>query len=91
MGAYAVYMEAKNEAIWAAYNAAELKAADVRDDCGPAPVDHAAQAALENSHVTGDGFDSAYSEVFQTIHHLMTHNDSDKAAEKIQRLRYELV
>jgi hypothetical protein len=77
-------------AIWSAYNAAELKARDARNDCGPAPIDHVAQAALENTTLTGDDFDAAYAEVFTTINTLVSKYDTDTAADKIQRLRYEL-
>jgi len=83
-------MEAHDEAVWAAYNAAELKANDVREDCSPAPIDHAAQAALENSDLTGDDFEQAYAEVFTTIDTLVGKYDTDTAAKKIRRLRYEL-
>jgi len=84
-------MEAHDEAIWAAYNAAELKARDVREGCGPAPIDHAAQAALEHSDVRGDAFDTAYAEVFQTINSLVEKYDTDTAAKKFRRLRLELL
>ena len=83
-------MEANNKAVWAAYNAAELKARDARDNCGPAPIDHAAQAALENCGITGDEFTAAYTEVFTTVHRLVSKYDTDTAADKIQRLRYEV-
>jgi hypothetical protein len=84
-------MEAHDEAIWAAYNAAELKANDVREDCSPAPIDHAAQAALEHSDVQGDAFNAAYAEVFQTINTLVEKYDTSTAAKKFRRLRLELL
>jgi len=83
-------MKSDTAAIWFAYNAAELKASDARDDCDPAPIDHAAQAALENSDLTGDDFEQAYAEVFTTIDTLVSKYDTDTAAKKIRRLRYEL-
>jgi len=81
---------AQNTAVARSYNAAELKAQDVRENCGPAPVDHAAQAALENTELTGDGFQTAYSEVFQTVNHFMSEYNASEAAEKIRRLKVEL-
>ena len=85
-----VVMEAHTEAVWAAYNAAELKARDARENCGPAPIDHATQAALENCGITGEEFDAAYTEVFTTVHRLLDKYDTNTAADKIQRLRYEV-
>jgi len=83
---------ARNSAIVRAYNAAELKATDARDECGPAPIDHAAQAALENTELAGAEFNDAYSEVFTTIHRLsQSTEDTDELANKIQRLRLELI
>jgi len=84
-------MEAHDEAVWAAYNAAELKANDVREDCSPAPIDHAAQAALEHSDVQGDAFNAAYAEVFQTKNTLGEKYDTSTAAKKFRRLRLELL
>jgi hypothetical protein len=84
-------MEAHTEAVWAAYNAAELKASDVRENCGPAPIDHAAQAALEHSDIRGDAFNAAYAEVFQTINTLVEKYDTNTAAKKFRRLRLELL
>jgi hypothetical protein len=80
-----------NKAVVRAYNAAELKASDVRSGCGAAPIDHAAQAALENSDLSGPAFGDAYDEVFETIHKLsQATNDTDAMAESIRRLRFEL-
>ena len=84
-------MEAHDEAVWAAYNAAELKANYVREDCSPAPIDNAAQAALEHSDVQGDAFNAAYAEVFQTINTLVEKYDTSTAAKKFRRLRLELL
>ena len=83
-------MKQNTNAVWAAYNAAELKAREARNNCGPAPIDHAAQAALENCGISGDEFEAAYTEVFTTVHRLVSKYDTDTAANKIQRLRYEL-
>jgi len=82
--------EQVTKAVVRAYNAAALKATDAREECGPGPIDHAAQAALENSDVDGQQFDAAYNEVFETIHKIVSTNDTSAAADKIQRVKHEL-
>jgi len=96
LNTYRVYelsvMTEHNEAIWAAYNAAELKAEDCRKNAGYEPVDTAAQAALEGTDLRGAEFGEAYAEVWETIYELRQLTDStDELAVKIQRLRYELL
>jgi len=79
-----------NSARLKAYNAAELKAGSVAETCGPAPIDHAAQAALENTDLTGDEFNEVYDEVGMSVHRLTNKYNPSKAAKKLQRLKYEL-
>lgn len=60
-----------NRAVCRAIDAAALKASEARNDCGHEPIDHASQAALENSDLVVDSnqnsiFARAYSEVFVT-------------------------
>jgi hypothetical protein len=79
-------------AIITAYNAAELKAYDVPQNPIGHPVDHAAQASLENSQLTGQRFESAYEEVWTTIYSLSDICDStDEMAEKLDQIRTELL
>ena len=70
-------------------NAAALKADDARDDCPHAPIDHASQAALENSPLTGRRFETAYSEVFATTRYAVN-ADGDTAA-VLERVHDELL
>jgi len=79
-------------AVVRAYNSAELKAYDVRQACGGAPIDHSAQAALENSSLSGQRFQTAYGEVWNTIYHLSGACDStDKMGEKLDQIRSEIL
>ena len=66
-------------AVVRAVNAAALKADDARDDCPHAPIDHASQAALENTSLTGRRFETAYAEVFATTMYAVN-TDADTAA-----------
>jgi len=75
-----------------AYNAATLKAEDSPQNPIGHPVDHAAQASLENSPLTGTRFETAYEEVWQTIYHLSGACDTtDEMAEQLARVKQELL
>lgn len=79
-------------AIVDAYNAASLKAEDVPQNPIGHPVDHASQAALENSTLTGSRFETAYEEVWQTIYHLSgACANTDKMAEQLDRIKTEIL
>lgn len=79
-------------AITDAYNAAKLKAEEVPQKPIGHPVDHAAQASLENSALTGARFETAYEEVWKTIYGLSGMCDStDEMAEKLEQVRVELL
>jgi hypothetical protein len=82
---------AQQNAVVRAYNAVELKASEARNNCGPAPIDHAGQAALENSDLSGEAFDAAYNELFTTVHKLSQSTaNTDELADKVRRLRFEI-
>jgi len=70
-------------------DAAALKADDARDDCPHAPIDHASQAALENTSLTGRRFETAYAEVFATTMYAVN-ADADTAA-VLERVHDELL
>jgi len=75
-----------------AYNAAQLKAEEVPDNPVGHPVDHAAQAALENSPLAGARFETAYEELWKTIYSLSGMCDStDEMADKLEQVRIELL
>jgi len=79
-------------AIATAYNAAELKAYEVPEKPIGHPVDHAAQASLENSELTGARFETAYEEVWKTIYTLSGMCDTtDEMAAKLDQIRTELL
>lgn len=79
-------------AVVRAYNSAQLKAEDARQGCGSSPIDHAAQAALENSELTGTRFETAYEEVWKTIYSLSGMCDTtDEMAEKLEQVRCEIL
>jgi len=83
---------AYNNAIVGALNAAALKADDANNACAPAPIDHAAQAALENSPLTGQLFGAAYDDVYHTINHLAGETDTtDDLAAALERVKTELL
>jgi len=72
-------------------NSAALKADDVRDGCGHAPIDHASQAALENSELTGRRFEVAYSEVFaSTLYAVKSDKDTADVLEHIKTELYRV-
>jgi hypothetical protein len=68
-----------------------MKAGDtqVRDDCPHGPIDHASQAALESTDVTGADFDRAYSDVFATTRHAV--NAERDTADVLAQVRVELL
>jgi hypothetical protein len=77
-----------NEAVIRALDAAKLKAADI-DREQHTSIDHASQAALEASGVTGRAFDRAYDEVFPTTWYAVR---SDAPAEDVlNRVHRELL
>jgi hypothetical protein len=75
-----------------AYNAAALKAEDSHPNPIGYPVDHASQASLENSPLTGTRLETAYEEVWETIYHLSNRCDStDAMADKLTQIKHELL
>jgi hypothetical protein len=79
-------------AVVRAYNAAQLKAEEMRNDGPSHPVDHSAQASLENSELTGTWFDTAYEEVWCTIYSLAGMCDTtDEMAKRLEQVRVELL
>jgi hypothetical protein len=79
-------------AITTAYNAARLKAEEAPQNPIGHPVDHAAQASLENSELTGSRFETAYEELWMSIYSLSGMCDStDEMAEKLEQIRVELL
>lgn len=81
-------------AVARAYNAAALKAEempDTSDRCMMNGVDNAAQAALENSELTGRRFDTAHGEVFETVCYLTHRTDKTNAeiAAALERCKFE--
>jgi hypothetical protein len=79
-------------AVTNAYNAAALKADDARDVAAYEPVDTAAQAALENSPLTGGRFTTAHGEVWETVYTLAQRCETtDELADKLEQVRVELL
>ncbi len=79
-------------AVTNAYNAATLKAEDVPQKTIGHPIDHAAQAALENSSLTGTRFETAYEELWMTIYHLSgVCETTDEMAEQLDRVKHEIL
>ena len=76
-------------AVIRAVDAAAMKAEDSRDDCPHAPIDHASQAALENSTLTGRRFQTAYDEVFANTHHAV--NADGNTVDVLARIKHELL
>ena len=80
---------AYKNAVVRAIDAAAMKADDSRDDCPHAPIDHASQAALENSELTGSRFDVAYREVFANTRYAIK-SDRD-ASDVLAQIKNELL
>jgi hypothetical protein len=79
-------------AVVRAYNAAQLKAEEMRNNGASHPVDTAAQAALENSELTGTRFDTAYEEAWVTIYSLAGMcKTTDEMADRLEQVRHELL
>jgi hypothetical protein len=80
-----------NQAVCRAIDAAALKASDARDNCGHEAIDHASQAALENSGLVVDSnqnsrFARAYSEVFVTTDYAVkADRDTSDILEQVHR------
>jgi len=90
-GVEANYKQAVNRA----YNAAALKADDMpetSDRCMMNGVDNAAQAALENSPMAGQQFNTAHGEVFETVSYLTHRTDKANAeiAKTLERVKYNI-
>lgn len=87
-GTEATYKNAVNRA----YNAAALRAEGVPQNPIGHPIDHSAQAALENGPLTGRRFEVAYEELWQTIYHLSNAcDDTDEMARELDRVKTELL
>ena len=76
-------------AVVRAVDAAAMKADDSRDECPHAPIDHASQAALENSTLTGRRFQTAYDEVFANTYYAV--NADGDTADTLGRIKHELL
>jgi hypothetical protein len=78
-----------NQAVIRAVDAAAMKAADSgRDSVYHSPVDSASQAALEDSSLVGESFDTAYDEVFRNTWYAV--NADADTADLLERIYVEL-
>jgi hypothetical protein len=78
-----------NQAVIRGVDAARMKASDIRNPTPHAPVDHASQAALRSSPVTGGAFETAYDEVF--LNTWYAHSAAGDTVDVLERIYAELL